>query len=268
MKIPTTTTDGDTSCRRSIVYLLIGIITLGVFTAYGNLNFDTIIRYKIAQSMVDHGDVQLRISSEEMASNLGYNGHRIEGPDGKVYSRYSGIGQSLVLAGPYFLFRHLFQIDSEQWVRSLICIMIFPLMLGLTGWLFYLLLREFGFTSRASYLLAIMLIVGTGLWQLSKETQDDSHLAVLYTLVVYALKRYQNSNSLQFLALSAVAMAAAFLFRSDTAPTIVCYLVFTDYLIHQNSTAAFSASSRLQKTGPYLLVVALMALDRMMGEAG
>ncbi|KPK73066.1 MAG: hypothetical protein AMJ79_15355 [Phycisphaerae bacterium SM23_30] len=216
----------------SLLLLFFGVSTLAFITSHATLSVDPPNRYLVAKSMVDHRDLKIRLTPGDPVppgTDLGR--------DGNYYSRF-GIGQPLIFTGPYFIFRHILGIQSDKLIRALISLTVFPLNLAFTALVFYCILREFGFNRRRCYLAAALLVFATGLWQLSKEGQEGAHLALLFACTALTLRRYQNTGSLKALAASALAVGFAFLIRSDTAPTVICYLIFAFYLIRKNRRPA------------------------------
>ena len=237
---------------KSLVLLFLGVVSLAFFTSHATFSIDPPNRYQVAKSMVDHGDLQIRLGPGEPIPP-GCD----PGLDGNYYSRF-GIGQTLIFAGPYAFFHHGLGIESDKMIRSLISVTLFPVNLALTALVFYFLLREFKFTQRRAYLAAVCLVFATGLWQLSKEGQEDAHLALLFAVVALGLRRFQVRGSLKGLSVSAAAMAYSFITRVDTAPMVFCYLVFAFYLIGQNQKKS-EAQSPAKRAGwyAYLLVIGL-----------
>lgn len=238
-----------TGLYKPAILLFVGAWVLAFFTSHATLSVDPPNRYMVARSMVDYGDLQIRLIPGEFKPP----GAR-EGVDGNSYSSF-GIGQPLIFAGPYYLCKHILGIDSHKLIRSIISITIFPVTLALTGLVFFALMGEFGFSRSQSYIGALLVIFATGLWQVSKEGQEASHLALLFTVVAYGLRRYQNRGSIKALVLSALAMAFSFLVRADTAPTVMCYLIFAFYLIHQNNLRAATSKTLWPGLIPYILVI-------------
>lgn len=248
--------------RNIAAVLFLGVVTITFFTSHGTLSVDPPNRYIVAKSIVDYGDLRMRLEPDETPPP----GTRI-GRDGNYYSGF-GIGQSLIFAGPYYFFHHLLGIDSDKIIRSLISLTVFPLTLGLIAVVFFALLRGFDFSRRHSYLGSVLLIFATGLWQVSKEGQEDTHLALFYIVIAYAIRSYQKSGELKHLILSGFAVSFAFLTRCDTAPTVMCYMLFAFYLIYRNNRAAnpvegvcgsgpADSSGRLRRgLMPYVVVIA------------
>lgn len=240
------------SSIKPLVFLFLAVATIAFFTSHATLSFDPPSRYLEARSLVDHGDLIIRPKPDE----VDYPGI-YPGKDGRLYS-YFGKGQSILFTVPYYICSRWLGIESDKLIRSIISLTIFPLSLGLTALVFFLLLREFAFAPRSCYIAAILLIFTTGIWQLSKEGQEGNHLVFYFTLMAYGLKRYENTGSLKALALSALAVSAAFLTRSDTAPTVLCYLAMAAFLIYQKHKT--SNKNKFQ-TAPFLasliLVIAL-----------
>jgi len=238
---------------KALVLLFAGVTILAFFTSHATLSVDPPNRYQVAQSIVDYGDLRIRPAPDEPLTP----GTRI-GLDGNYYSSF-GIGQALIFAGPYYILHHLLGIQSDKLIRSVIAITVFPVTLGLTALFFFALLREFGFSAQRCFWAAVLLAFATGLWQLSKEGQEGNHLALLFALSAFTLRRYQNTNSLKALAVSALAMAFAFLTRSDTTPTVLCYLFLAFYFIYQNYHHISHSTAKTKCVlFPYILVLALM----------
>jgi len=222
------------------------------------MSLDPAARLKITQSIVDHGDIQMRLTAEELEDPRFLPDGRIQGPDGKYYARFFGLGQTLVFVPSYYFSRHVLHIESDKLIRSLIAVTLFPLILGLTAVFFFLLLREFNVSPTKCYIGSILLIFGTGLWELSRECQDGSQLALLFTLAALGLRKYQKTALLRYLFLAAFAMGYGFITRSDTAPTILCFLVFTSWLITRHNRTVHGQASFWKKTFPFFLVAAAM----------
>ena len=240
--------------RKTLFLLFAGVTMVGFFTAHGTLSVDPPNRYLVAKSIVDHGDLQMRLIPGEPVPPGTY-----AGKNGKLYSQF-GIGQALIFTGPYYLCRHVFGIRSDKLIRSIISLTVFPLTLGLTALVYFVLLREFDFSARRSYLAALILVFGTGIWQVSKEGQEASHLALLVGLMAYSLRRYQKYGSLKDLTISALATGFAFLTRSDFAPMIICYFIFVFYLIRPNQRKKDSSPSPpARKFFPYAWVIIINA---------
>lgn len=223
--------------------LLVSIVLLGFFTSHATLSVDPPARYLEAKAIVDHGRLDVELIVDEGKPPGIYLDEQ-----GKRHSMF-GIGQSLIFTGPYYVCRHILGIQSDKLIRSIISITVFPITLGLTSLVFFALLREFGFSVRASYVAAILVIVATGLWQVSKEGQEDSHIALLFALTAYGLRRYENSASIKALALSALTVGYAFIMRSDSTPIVVCYFVFVFYLMRKNND--------LKRLAPYVVVIGI-----------
>jgi len=245
------------SSRKAILLLFVAVVTLSFFTSHGALSFDPATRLKVTQSIVDYGDLQYRLTPEEVEALQGQPGNRLKGADGNYYTRWFSLGQSLIFAGPYYVVRHLLGIESDTLIRIMISLSVFPLTLGLTAWICFLLLREFGFSNRQCFLVSVLLIFSTGLWQLAREGQDGSHVAFLFTLAAYSLRRYQKEASIGFLALSALAIGSAFLTRTDIAPTVICYLIFVIYLIEQHHRRDPTGKTLWHRCLPYVLIISL-----------
>jgi len=225
--------------NKPLVLLLVAIFCVAFFTSHGSLSVDPPARYLEAKSIVDHQDLRIRpLANEPLPPGI------FTGKGGQLYS-YFGKGQSVIFAGPYFICSRLLGISSDKLIRSIISLTVFPLFLALTALVFYGLIRNFGFSRRQGYVAATLLVFSTGLWQLSKEGQEGIHLAFFFTLGAYGLRRYQLEGSLKQLALSAVAMGAAFLIRADTAPTVICYFLMAFYLVCRNSSEIGDSRSRL-----------------------
>ncbi|MCP4710698.1 MAG: glycosyltransferase family 39 protein [Planctomycetes bacterium] len=237
---------------KSLVFLFLGVVLLSFFTSHATLSIDPPNRYLVAKSIVDYGDLQIRLAPGEPIPP-GCD----PGLDGNNYSLF-GIGQALIFAGPYAFYHHVLGIESDKMIRSLISVTVFPVNLALTALVFYFLLGAFKFSHRRAYLAAICLVFATGLWQLSKEGQEGAHLALLFALVGLGLRRFQVSGTLKWLAVSAVAMGYSFITRVDTAPMVLCYLVFVFYLIGQNRNKP-EAQPSTKRAGwyAYLLVIGL-----------
>ena len=242
---------------KPLVLLVAGLTCVGFFTSHASMSLDPPNRLKVTQSIVDHGDIQVRLTADEEAHPEHMGVATTIGADGNRYLAYHGIGQSLLFVPPYYVVRHLLGIESPKLTRSLISLTLFPLTLGLTAWIFFLLLREFGFPDRRCFLASILVVLGTGLWELSRECQDDSHLAFLFVLTAYGLRRYQKTAALRFLALSSVSIGFAFITRSDTAPTVLCFLLFAFWLIYRGHRDAGQSQGHAVRIWPYLLVLGL-----------
>ena len=212
------------------VLLVIGICLVGVFTSHGTFGLDAPTRYLIAKSIADHGDLQFREIPGEPRPLARY-----ERADGKVFLQYPSLGQSLIFVPNYFLWRYLCDIQSDKLIRSLISLSLFPLTLALTALVLFGLLRQFDLPARGCYIAATLLVFATGLWQVSKEAQNDSHLALLYVTIAYCLRRYEKCGALKFLILSAIAAGYCYLIRIDSAIMILCYLAFSLYLVIKNA---------------------------------
>lgn len=235
---------------RTAILLGAGVIWLAFMTSHGSLNYDSTLRLKITQSLVEQGDTQFRISPDDWEKHQGYPNDRVTGPDGLQYLRYHGIGQSLIFAGPYYIFHRLLGIEEEKHFLFLISMTVFPVTLGLTAWIFFLLLGEFGFTVRQCFTASLLLVFATGLWELAKEGYNDAHIAFFFGVIAYGLRRYEKNGSLVGLALSAVAVAASFITRLDTAVTIACYLGLAYYFICKQS----GARATFEQAAHFLLI--------------
>jgi len=251
----TTAGDKKSSEKKTIVLLVLGVCSLAFFTSHASMSLDPPNRLKVTESIVDYGDIQIRLSPEEERGSMAPA--TIIGPDGGRYLGYHGIGQSLIFIPSYYLFRHIVGIESEKVLRSLISITLFPLGLGLTAWVFFLLLRQFYFSPRQSFVGAILVVFATGLWEYARECQDECHIAFFFIVVAYALRRYEKTAGLGSLALSALAMSFAFITRSDTGPTVLCYLIFAAWLIHSHHQDDSRDRRILEKLLPYIVVVAI-----------
>jgi hypothetical protein len=226
-----------------LVLLFLSVVLLAFMTSHASLSVDPPARYLEAKALVNrHGFELDPIAGESIPPGVA----RLA--DGRYYS-YFGIGQPLVFAGPYYICHKILGIESDKMIRSIISLTVFPLFLGFTALVFFGVLREFGFSVRSSYLYAMLLIFATGLWQVSKEGQEDAHLALYAALIVYGLIRYQNTGAAGGLALSAISVALFFITRSDTTPIVVCYFVFVAYLVWQKG--------HHRKIWPYLLIIGL-----------
>ena len=239
---------GQFISRGTLLMLFAGVTTLGFITSHGTLSVDPATRYHTAKSLVNHGDVMVRLGENEPP----WPGMRLLA-DGNYYSHF-GIGQALIFAGPYWFCHNVLGIESDKLIRSIISLTVFPLTLGLTAVVFALLLGEFGFESRHCYLWGAGLVFATGLWQVSKEGQEASHLALLFTLAAYCLRRYQRTGSAGLLAGFSAVAGFCFLIRTDTAPTLLCFFALSFWLIHRTTTR------RLVIHCGSLIVPALVAL--------
>jgi len=238
---------------KSLILLFFGVVTVSFFTNHASMSMDPPNRYLVAKSMVDHGDLMIRPLAGEPLPPATYRGK-----DGNYYSFY-GIGQPLIFAGPYYICRYGLGIESDKLIRSIIALTMFPPVLGLIAVFFFLLLREFGFSPRRCWTGAVLVVFATGLWQGSKECQEECHIALLFIIGVWALRRYQVNNSRTALAGGAAAMAYAFLMRIDTVFTIAGWLALAFYFIYQqNHRPGEQTEAKRKKLLPYILVVALM----------
>jgi hypothetical protein len=221
-----------------LLRLFVGILVIGLFSSHATLSVDPPNRYLVAKSMVDYGDLRVRLIPGE-PKPPGVD----PGIDGWLYSRF-GIGQALIFVGPYWICRHGLGIESDRLTRSIISLTVFPLTLALTAMFFFLLARDFGFTDRTSYVAAILLILATGLWQTSKEGQEDSHLALLFMIAAFGLRRFQIAGALGWLAASAGCIGFSFLTRSDTAPAVLFYLLLAGGIIAGRHRSVLADTSR------------------------
>ena len=241
----------------AIAGLILGITVLSGFTMHGTMSLDPSVKFKVTRSVVDHGDVKFRLTEEEQSYDNHYTMAGVTGPDGNFYTGYHGIGQVLLFAGPYYLYHHVLGIESEKLIRSLIALTLFPLQLALIGWIGYLLLREFDFSPRQSYLAAVLLIFATGLWEMAREAQDGIHVAFLFALCGYGLRRYQKTAHWRWLVLTGLSIGFAFITRSDTAPSVLVVLGFAAWLIHRHNRYTFPHRTWSMRALPYLLLPAL-----------
>ena len=240
------------SLPKTLILFILSVTVIAIMTSHATMSIDPPVMLKIAESIVDHGDIRFRIAPDDPAY---YSLGDITGPDGHTYTQYHGIGQSLIFAGPYYLFRHLMGIESDKLLRSAIAATLFPLNLALTGWIFFLLLRAFDFSPRRCLVGAILLVFGTGLWELSKESQSACHLAFFYVLAAYGLRKYQLTASVKYLVLGVMAIGFSFIIRSDTAPTVLCFLVFSGWLITRHNRSTHGQAAFWKKALPFLIVV-------------
>ncbi|MCH9022400.1 MAG: hypothetical protein IID32_06515, partial [Planctomycetes bacterium] len=222
------------------------------------MSLDPAARLKITQSMVDHGDIQMRLTAEELEDSRFLGDARTEEKDGKYYSQFFGLGQTLVFVPSYYFFRHVLHIESDKLIRSLIAVTLFPIMLGLTAVFSFLLLREFNVSPARCYIGSVLLIFGTGLWEMSRECQDGSQVAILFTLAALGLRKYQKTALVRYLFLAAFAMGYSFITRSDTAPTILCFLIFASWLITHHNRKVQDQSSFWKNAYPYFLVAVVL----------
>ncbi|MCH9022401.1 MAG: hypothetical protein IID32_06520 [Planctomycetes bacterium] len=241
--------------RKTLILFILSVTLIAFMTSHATMSIDPPVQLKIAESIVDHGDVRFRINADDPSY---YVMGEITGPDGHTYTMYHGIGQSLIFTGPYYFFRHLVGIESDKLLRSAIAATLFPLNLALTGWIFFLLLRAFDFSPRRCLVGAMLLVFGTGLWELSKESQSACHLAFFYVLGAYGLRKYQLTSLVKYLALGAVAIGFTFIIRSDVAPAIICFLIFSGWLITCHNRTTHRKGSFGKKAFPFFLVVAAM----------
>jgi len=243
------------SLRKTLILFILSASLIAIMTSHATMSIDPPVQLKITESIVDHGDIRFRVDADDPTYfSLG----KITGPDGHTYNRYHGIGQSLILAGPYYLFRHLMGIESDKLLRSVIAVTLFPLNLALTGWVFFLLLRAFNFSPRRCLVGAILLIFGTGLWELSKEGQNACHMAFFFVLAAYGLRKYQVTASVKYLALGAIAIGFSFITRSDAAPTVLCFLVFSGWLITRHNRTTHGQTAFWKKALPFLVVLTVL----------
>ncbi|KPK74339.1 MAG: hypothetical protein AMJ79_14425 [Phycisphaerae bacterium SM23_30] len=222
------------------------------------MTLDPPARYLITKSMVDHGDMQMRLDEDDPVMMARYNVERFPGPDGNYYSAYFSFGQALIFIPHYIILHHLLGIRSDKIILAVISATLFPLTLALTAVAFFALMRQFRFSPKQSYLAAALLIFATGLWQVSKEGQEDSQLALFFTLIAYSLRRYQNTGSFKMLALSALLMGFCYWIRSDIAPTVLCYTIFAACLIYQNNRPQIPSPAARPPTKIHYLVVLII----------
>ena len=233
------------------IFIFLGVLAIGFFTSHATLSVDPPARYLEAKGLVDRGSLKIElIDGEPKPPGI------FPGKGGELYS-YFGIGQSLIFAGPYYIAKYAIGVQSDKLIRSMISITVFPLTLALTAVIFFLLMRRFGLAERDSYIAAILLVFSTGLWQVSKEGQEASHLALFFVLIAYGVIGYQKTGSIWSLTLSSLAVGGAFLIRQDTAPTVICYIVFAFYLISRANRQAKAAGVGLaRRLWPYFCLVA------------
>jgi len=96
-------TDKPTSATYPIIFLFGAVLMLSFISTSGKLSWDTSVRLKVTESMVDHGDLQARIAPD----GIGYFDTFLT-IDGKRFTRWWGIGQSLILIPSYFVASGLF----------------------------------------------------------------------------------------------------------------------------------------------------------------
>jgi len=241
------------SLWKTLILFILSVTFIAIMTSHATMSIDPPVQLKLAESIVDHGDIRFRVDADDPTY---FSQAEITGPDGHTYTRYHGIGQPLIFSGPYYLFRHLMGIESDKLLRSAIAATLFPLNLALTGWVFFLLLRAFDFSPRRCLVGAILLVFGTGLWELSKEGQSACHMAFFFVLGAYGLRKYQITASVKFLALGAVAIGFSFITRSDVVPTVVCFLTFAGWLITRHNRSAQIQATFWKKALPFLVVLA------------
>jgi len=146
-------------------------------------------------------------------------------------------------------------IESDHLIRSFVSFTVYPTTLGLIGVLFFLLLREFGFTQKTCMLFSFLLIFSTGLWQLAEESADGIHVALTLLITAYTLRRYQLTGALKYLIGSACALMFTFLIRSDTIPSILCFMGLTLYFMHQHR------SKHQKRTWmPHILYIGILSI--------
>lgn len=237
--------------RQALCWLAGAILVWAFISSHATMSVDPPSRYLEAKALVETGSFAVTpLTGEGIPPGV------FSGKDGQLYS-YFGKVQSVFFAGPYWFCTRVLDIQSDKLIRSLTALTLFPLLLTMLGLAFYFLLKEFDFSPRASLTGALLVVFATGIWQTSKEAQEEPILALFYVLAVYGLRRYQKSASLFSLLTACLAIAAAILTRTDTLPTIFCFLLITSWLI-----------LRQQKAGPKIALHRLAALLIVMGCLG
>ncbi len=251
------------SSKKSIILLFISVFIIAFFTSHGTMSLDPPARFKVAQSIVNHGDVQIRLTEQELA-DIDLMPQLVTENNGKYYSMYFGLGQTFVFVPFYYLFHEILGIQSDKACRALTSLTLFPLALASIAWIMFLLMREFDFTPRQSFITALLTAFATGLWETSKEAQDAIHLAFYFPLIAYGLRKYQTSSQWRFLSLSSFTVGMCFITRSDSAITIICYLIFASLIIYKNNKTN-SNLSFTRKCLPFVIMV-LFALPGLIIE--
>jgi len=224
------------------LFLFLGIFGIVFMTSHASMSVDPPTRYYEAKSIVDHGDLEIRMDPDKVSPGI------FPGVNGKLYSFY-GKGQTVVFASIYWFATHVLNIHNDKIIKALISITLFPVILGLLSVCFYYLLLAFGVSSKISYWGAILVILATGIWQTSKEAQEAVQLALFNVLWVWQLRRFQLTGHIKYLTIAALAVSFGFLTRMDTAPTVLCFLIGAVYIIFQlndkgNKQQRCSVSSR------------------------
>ncbi|MCP4708248.1 MAG: hypothetical protein GY869_06460, partial [Planctomycetes bacterium] len=240
---------------RPVILLFIAILVLGFFTSHATMTLDPPARFQLTRSIVDFRDMQIRLDENDPDIMARYAIERFQGPDGNYYLAFFGIGQAITFIPHYIILHHIMGIDSEPLMLAAISATLFPLTLALTALVFYALMREFGFHRRQCYIIAALVVLATSLWQVSKECQEDSQLALYFALTALTLKRYQNHGKFEMMIFSALIMGFSFLTRSDIAPTILFYTIFATYLIYQNHQCRTPTGLKRRLTVIHLLPV-------------
>ena len=70
------------SPAKTIILLFAAVITLGFFTSQASMTIDPPARFQITKSMVDHGDMQIRLDQNNPDMMYRYDCERFLGPDG------------------------------------------------------------------------------------------------------------------------------------------------------------------------------------------
>ncbi|MCH9022471.1 MAG: hypothetical protein IID32_06875 [Planctomycetes bacterium] len=224
-------TDKPTRAVTPVVFLFASVVVLAFICTSGKLSWDSAVKLKVTESIVEHGDFQARISPDE----IGYYDTFLT-EDGQRFTRYWGIGQSVIFIPSYFVARELLGLASDHLVRSFVSFTVYPVTLGLIAVVFFLLLREFGFAQKTCFIFSFLLIFSTGLWALAEESADGIHVALTLLITAWTLRRYQLTGTLKYLIGSAFALMFTFLIRSDTLPSVLCFMGLTLYFIHQHRT--------------------------------
>jgi hypothetical protein len=202
-----------------ILFLL--FFSIYLFTMSGQIRYgDEIVKYRVAQSIVDRGEFSIRRT--QMKNDIGTGG--------QTYSAYE-LGQSVAMVPLYALGKaanRVFPQSDVNLLGQLFVGLLNPLVCALVCVIFFKSCRGFAYSQRTSIILTLILGLSTIVWPYSKGFTREPLLMLLLLISFYAIQWFEKTRRLAWLFTGGLAsglLAFTKLIQGAIVPILLLYSI-------------------------------------------
>jgi hypothetical protein len=243
------------------IVLFLFFFSLYSFTMSGRIQYgDEIEKYRVAQSIVDHGEFSFRPTAARNAVGSG----------GRTYSIYE-LGESIAQVPFYALGKWIdafFPLPDVNERGFLLVGFLNPLATALTCVLFFKSCQSLGYSNRVGLMLALVFGLATVVWPYSKGFTREPILTLFLLLSFYAVHRFQKTNGSHWLLIAGLALGSLVFTKLIQGSAIPIFLIYVLVLIVLEEKQAGRDIRRIFWTAAGGSVIFLLPFIIFMGLQG